>query len=96
MSGGVWEKQQNGDYVHYSDEEYAEKIAEDNLARAVGWGTMSLIGGSLFIYYNSYYIGGGLILWGLIFTIKYPKQIFLTLAILAILGGLVWYFIFKD
>lgn len=46
MSGGRWVKEKNGDYQHYTDEEYNEKERSEGVVTSLGM----VIGGAIFAY----------------------------------------------
>ena len=46
MSGGRWVKEKNGDYQHYSDEEYNEKQRSEGVITSIGM----VVGGAIFAY----------------------------------------------
>lgn len=93
MSEGRWERQSNGDYQHFSDEE----IAEREFNKAVLAGAACALIGPYLLYNNFgamndwFYAGCFLTIVGLICIIKAPGETIGTMLAYVIIGGGLWY-----
>ena len=93
MSEGRWERQSNGDYQHFSDEEIAEREFDKVILAGAA---CALIGPYLLITNYSdigewFYLGCFLTIVGLICIIKAPGETIGTMLGYAIIGGGLWY-----
>lgn len=93
MSGGRWVRQDNGDYQHYTDEEYADKVRGE-IGLVCG---LCLIGGPVMIFlFDELLFGSIITLFGVIGIFIRPAETLGTFIGAAILAGIIWYFAESD
>ena len=94
MGLGRWERQPNGDYQHFSEEELAERAYNNSISSAA----FCLLLGPVLLYYNYddigvlFYIGCGCTLLGILALIVHTKDVLLAALSFLIIGGVLWGF----
>ena len=97
MSGGRWERQPNGDYEYFTDEELAERAAEEWADDVSVWAGSLLVLGPIGIFYDwGFYFACAETVVGIIGLFFYPKRVLKVVLVWIGVIGLVWYIINKS